>query len=132
MRVYGTLVWPALALAAVIVHNGVSLARNYFIACRIGLPIRVIPFDHTNPLWLGLDRKVLSYVRRLPGFLGDNSFTRYNFRAWEMYDRLRPHQEMGDAFIIVTPARIWFYRTRSLLLKSLWLTRVRQLLAQQP
>ena len=101
---------PALGAVILVAHSSISLARNYLVARRIGLPIRVIPFDHTNPLWLAVDRKVLSYVKRLPGFLGDNSFTRYNFRAWEMYDRLRPHQEMGDAFIIVTPARIWFYR----------------------
>ncbi len=101
---------PALGAVILVAHSSISLARNYLVARRIGLPVRVIPFDHTNPLWLAVDRKVLSYVKRLPGFLGDNSFTRYNFRAWEMYDRLRPHQEMGDAFIIVTPARIWFYR----------------------
>ncbi|KAK3986953.1 putative cytochrome P450 [Cladorrhinum sp. PSN332] len=101
--------FPALVAALVVVHSAFSLARNYLIARRIGLPVRVILFDHTNPLWLAADRKVLSYVRRLPGFLGDNSFTRYNFRAWEMYDRQRPHQEMGDAFVIVSPAKIWFY-----------------------
>jgi hypothetical protein len=109
MALFWALFLPALAAAILVAHSGFSLARNYLVARRIGLPVRVIPIDHTNPLWLAVDRKVLSYVRRLPGFLGDNSFTRYNFRAWEMYDRLRPHQEMGDAFVIVTPARIWFY-----------------------
>ncbi|PSR75303.1 putative cytochrome P450 [Coniella lustricola] len=99
----------AIVVSALILHSALSLLRNYIVARRIGLPIRIIPIDHTNPLWLAVDRKVLSYVKKLPGFLGDNSFTRYNFRAWEMYDRLRPHQEMGPAFIIVTPARIWFY-----------------------
>lgn len=111
MALFWALGLPALVATILVVHSGVSLARNYLVARRTGLPIRVIPIDHTNPLWLAVDRKVLSYVRRLPGFLGDNSFTRYNFRAWEMYDRLRPHQEMGDAFVIVTPSRIWFYRT---------------------
>ncbi|KAK3293112.1 putative cytochrome P450 [Chaetomium fimeti] len=109
MALFWVLLSPALVAAILVVHSGVSLARNYLVARRIGLPVRVIPIDHTNPLWLAVDRKVLSYVRKLPGFLGDNSFTRYNFRTWEMYDRLRPHQEMGDAFVIVTPARIWFY-----------------------
>ncbi|KAK4117916.1 putative cytochrome P450 [Canariomyces notabilis] len=109
MVLFWVLCLPALAAAVLVVSSGISLARNYLIARQIGLPVRVIPIDHANPLWMAVDRKVLSYVRRLPGFLGDNSFTRYNFRAWEMYDRLRPHQEMGDAFIIVTPARIWFY-----------------------
>ncbi|KAK4235018.1 hypothetical protein C8A03DRAFT_37146 [Achaetomium macrosporum] len=71
--------------------------------------MRVIPIDHTNPLWLAVNQKVVPHVRRLRGFLGDNSFTRYNFRAWEMHDRLRAHQEMGNAFVMVRPARIWFY-----------------------
>ncbi len=100
---------PALVAGVLVVHSTISLARNYLVARRIGIPIRVIPIDHTNPLWLVVDRKVLAYVRKLPGFLGDNSFTRYNYRTWEMHDRQRPHEEMGDAFVIVTPARIWFY-----------------------
>ncbi|KAK3946141.1 putative cytochrome P450 [Diplogelasinospora grovesii] len=103
------LLWPALGLASFTLYCAVCLTRNYLIARRIGLPIRVIPIDHTNPFWMMVDRKVLSFVKKLPGFLGDNDFTRFNFRAWEMYDRLRPHREMGDAFIIVTPQRIWFY-----------------------
>ncbi|KAK3896496.1 putative cytochrome P450 [Staphylotrichum tortipilum] len=109
MALFWVFALPTLVAGLLAILSSISLARNYFVARRMGLPIRVIPIDHTNPLWLAVDRKVLSYVRKLPGFLGDNSFTRYNFRAWEMYDRLRPHREMGDAFVIVTPARIWFY-----------------------
>lgn len=110
MALFWVFFFPTLLTALLVVHSGISLARNYLVARRIGLPIRVIPIDHTNPLWMAVDRKVLSYVRKLPGFLGDNSFTRYNFRTWEMHDRQRPHQEMGDAFVIVTPGRTWFYR----------------------
>ncbi|KAK4097301.1 cytochrome P450 [Parathielavia hyrcaniae] len=112
MALFWLLLLPALVTAItviLVVHSAISLGRNYLVARRIGVPVRVIPIDHANPLWMAVDRRVLSYVRRLPGFLGDNNFTRYNFRAWEMYDRLRPHREMGDAFVIVTPARIWFY-----------------------
>jgi len=116
MALFWVFALPGLAAGLLVIHSIISLARNYFVARQIGLPIRVIPIDHTNPLWLAVDRKVLSYIKRLPGFLGDNSFTRYNFRTWEMHDRLRPHQEMGDAFVIVTPARIWFYRTSAHLL----------------
>ncbi|KAK4187023.1 putative cytochrome P450 [Podospora australis] len=109
MAFFWILLVPAILTAILVINSSISLARNYMIARKIGVPIRVIPIDHTNPLWMTVDRKVLYYVRKLPGFLGDNSFTRYNFRCWEMYDRLRQHQEMGDAFVIVTPARIWFY-----------------------
>jgi hypothetical protein len=54
-----------------------------------------------------LDRRVLSIVRKLP--FSDNNFTRYNYRGWEMDDRLRTHQELGDAFVMVSPGRIWLY-----------------------
>ncbi|KAK5996637.1 Cytochrome P450 monooxygenase-like protein [Cladobotryum mycophilum] len=54
-----------------------------------------------------VDRKALSVCRRLP--FGNNNFTRYNWRGWELPDRYRSHYEMGDAFIIVTPGRNWLY-----------------------
>jgi hypothetical protein len=114
MAVFWVLSLPALVAALLVVHSAISLARNYLVARRIGVPIRVIPIDHANPLWLAIDRKVVNYVRKLPGFLGNNTFTRYNYRTWEMHDRLGPQREMGEAFVIVTPARIWFYRTSML------------------
>ncbi|KUI70320.1 Cytochrome P450 4X1 [Cytospora mali] len=83
--------------------------ENYRVASKTGLPIRIIPIDHTNTIWTLLDRKVLSLVRKLPGILGNNSFTRYNYRTWEIHDRYRSHHEMGDAFIMVTPWRNWLY-----------------------
>lgn len=88
-------------------YSSFYLLRNYTKARKIGLPIRIIPISHTNPFWMLVDRRILSIVKRLP--FGDNSFTRYNYRAWELADRYRSHQEMGDAFIIVTPGRNWLY-----------------------
>lgn len=85
------------------------LFHNYQAARTTGLPIRVVPIDHTNALWTLLDSKVLAQVKKPPGVLGSNSFTRYNFRTWEIRDRYRSHHEMGDAFVLVTPARNWFY-----------------------
>jgi hypothetical protein len=103
--------------AAVIVVGGLiaiwtssslfSLARNYIKATKIGLPIRVIPVSHTNPFWMLIDRKIISITKRLP--FGDNSFTRYNYRAWELQDRYRSHHELGDAFVLVSPGRNWLY-----------------------
>ncbi|KAH8882995.1 cytochrome P450 [Thozetella sp. PMI_491] len=87
----------------------VCLLRNYIKARKIGLPIKVIPFDHMNPLWVVLDRKIIPTVKRLPFGLGDNSFTRYNWRGFEREDKTRSHDEMGDAFIMVTPGYLWVY-----------------------
>lgn len=104
-----TLMWPTFGLLAWTLYCNLCLLRNYLAARKIGVPLRVIPIDHVNPLWMLVDTKVLSLVKKLPGALGDNSFTRYNFRTWEMYDRCKSHHEMGDAFIIVTPRRNWLY-----------------------
>lgn len=103
------LFWPALALGTWTLYCWFCLARNYLAARKTGLPIRIIPIDHVNGPWFLIDRKVLSHVKKLPGFLGNNSFTRYNFRTWEMYDRCDTHHELGDVYIMVTPGRNWVY-----------------------
>ncbi|KAK7946968.1 uncharacterized protein PG986_011289 [Apiospora aurea] len=95
-----------LALAAA-ADTGVRLLRNYRLAKTIGAPIRIVPISPLNPFWVLLDRKVLPLLRRLP--FGDNSFTRYNWRGWEVEDRWRSHYEMGDIWVLVTPFKNWVY-----------------------
>ncbi|KAI2613258.1 cytochrome P450 [Hypoxylon sp. NC1633] len=89
------------------IYSGVCLLRNYRSARKLGLPIRVLPISHGNPFWMIVDSKVTSLFRRLP--FGDNNFTRYNWRGWEVRDRCRSHLEMGDAYVQVTPGRNWVY-----------------------
>ncbi|KAI4096037.1 MAG: hypothetical protein LQ344_001271 [Seirophora lacunosa] len=79
------------------------LLVNYNAARRTGLPIIVLPVDCGNPLWLILDRKIAQWVRRLP--VGSGTFTRFNWRGWEIWDRYHAHQELGDAFLFVTPGK---------------------------
>lgn len=83
-----------------------SLFRNYLIARKIGLPLRVIPISHLNHFWMLVDRKVLRYVRKV---FGEITFTRYNWMGWELPDRYFSHHELGDVFILVTPGRNWLY-----------------------
>jgi hypothetical protein len=83
------------------VYCGYCLYRNFLVATRIGLPVRIIPIDHLNKLWLLVDKQVVSVVRRLPGVLGNNNFTRYNYRGWHEDDGLSSHDEMGEAFVLV-------------------------------
>ncbi|KAF3014750.1 hypothetical protein E8E14_009740 [Neopestalotiopsis sp. 37M] len=73
----------------------------------MGVPIRFIPISPLNPFWVLLDNKILPLFRRLP--FGDNSFTRYNWRGWEVADRYRSHTEMGDIWVLVTPFKNWVY-----------------------
>lgn len=89
------------------IQNFVGLAKNYSDARKIDCPRRVIPISPLNPLWMLVDDRVLAYVRRLPFGLGNNSFTRYNWRGWEVRDRYHSHKEMGDIWILVTPYRNW-------------------------
>ena len=80
-----------------------GLLTNYNAARKTGLPLVVLPVDCGNPLWLIIDRKVAQLVRRLP--FGSGTFTRFNWRGWEIWDRYRAHQELGDGIIFVTPGK---------------------------
>ncbi|KAK0628381.1 cytochrome P450 [Bombardia bombarda] len=92
-----------------VVYCGYCLYSNYVEARKIGVLIRVIRISHLNYLWLLIDKRVISMVKQLPGPLGDNSFTRYNYRGWHEHDSTRSHDEMGDAFVVVTPDQNWLY-----------------------
>lgn len=83
------------------------LWQNYQYARKLGIPLRILPISHGNPFWMIVDRWVVKYARRLP--FGDNSFTRYNWRGWEVDDRCRSHLEMGDVYMQVTPGKNWLY-----------------------
>ncbi|KAK5630873.1 hypothetical protein RRF57_006588 [Xylaria bambusicola] len=89
-------------------YSAACLLINYRSARKLGLPIRVLPISHGNPFWMIVDRKVTSLCRCIP-FVGDNNFTRYNWRGWEVEDKCRSHLEMGDAYVQVTPGRNWLY-----------------------
>lgn len=84
-----------------------GLKVNYDIARKTGLPLIILPFDSANPLWMIIDRKVVGLVRRIPFCSGN--FTIFNWRGWEIHDRYRAHQELGDAFILVTPGKLYLW-----------------------
>lgn len=88
---------------------GASIFGNYMAARKMDVPIRIIPIDHTNPIWMLVDRIVLTVLKRLLPFTAKTSFTRYNFRGWELGDRYQSHHELGGAFVLVTPGRNWLY-----------------------
>jgi hypothetical protein len=100
---------PLLALATLVAQTLSGLLRNYAAARTIGVPIRFIPISPLNPFWALVDRKVLSVLNRLP-LVGNNSFTRYNWRGWEVKDRYRSHHELtSDIWVLVTPFKNWIY-----------------------
>jgi len=96
---------------AAAINNILCIIRNYRAARTLGVPIRIIPFSPINNFWALIDRRTTAFCRRsLPFFFGgNNSFTRYNWRGWEVEDRYRSHAEMGDIWILVTPFKNWLY-----------------------
>ena len=91
-----------LTLGAVF-HILSRLLLNYRAARKTGLPLIVLPFDCGSPLWLIIDRKIVRLVRRVP--FGSGTFTRFNWRGWEIWDRYKAHEQLGDAIFFVTPGK---------------------------
>ena len=101
--------YPAFVLVPLALSLGTGLyfsyglLVNYNAARKTGLPLIILPFDSGNPLWMIFDRKIVQLVRRIPFCSG--TFTRFNWRGWEIRDRYRAHQQLGDAIFFVTPGR---------------------------
>ncbi|KAK8026496.1 hypothetical protein PG991_003552 [Apiospora marii] len=90
------------------IYSWISLLRNYLVARKIGVPLRLLPISHGNPFWMIVDRKVVTFLRKLP-LLGNDNFTRYNWRGWEIREKCRSHLEMGPVWMHITPGRNWLY-----------------------
>lgn len=90
------------------IYSWLSLLRNYLVARKIGIPLRLLPISHGNPFWMIVDRKVVAFLRKLP-LLGNGNFIRYNWRGWEVREKCQSHLEMGPVWIHVTPGRNWLY-----------------------
>lgn len=98
-----------LLVLAYTLHSSICLLRNYRAARKLGVPVRIIPVDHINPLWSLASQKVVSLLRRLPFGLGDNNITKYNYLGFEIPLRWKTHEELGDVFVLCSPARNWLY-----------------------
>lgn len=96
-------------VTAFTLHSSICLLQNYLAARKIGVPVRIIPVDHINSLWYLVSQRLASVLRRLPFGLADNNITKYNYLGFEIPIRWKSHEEMGDAFILCSPARNWLY-----------------------
>jgi hypothetical protein len=88
-----------------VANNLVSLARNYLIARRSGLPYRVTPINPDNIVWLLSQEIIRVYAQ--------NSLPETLFRiiqpicyGWEYRDKYQFHQRVGSTFLVVTPGDI--------------------------
>ena len=84
-----------------------NLARNYYEARKVGLPIIIVPISPENPIWMILARHVLPILQYFP--FGNGYFTRFCHIGWEYDEKTRAHLELGDAFMFATPGKNWIY-----------------------
>ncbi|KAF2495228.1 cytochrome P450 monooxygenase-like protein [Lophium mytilinum] len=85
--------------------NIYTFSINYSRARKIGLPIIIRPFDQLNPLWILVGRFLLPIFERVP--FGSGNFTRFCRHGFEIRDTYHWVDEFGDAFVTVSPAKIW-------------------------
>ena len=95
-----------LALAAYVAYSLICLARNYRAACKIGVPVVILPISPENPLWMLVGNRIVSTIRLL---LGESHFTRFSLRGWVFFDKNRAAEELGSCFVFVHPDKIWLY-----------------------
>lgn len=93
----------ALMLLAItfVLYSAICLFRNYHAARAIGVPVRIILFDHINPLWMLVNQPVVSFLERLP--FGLARFFEYNYLGWECPVRWKAHYEMGGYLRLMLP-----------------------------
>ena len=109
MEIFSLAILLSISLGgAWVTYSWYCLLLNYLEAQKIGIPLRVIPISHENPLWMVVDKKMFIPLFERPSF-GSGNFTRYNWRGWEFADKYNSHLEMGDVFMLVTPGRNWLY-----------------------
>lgn len=84
-----------------------SLYVNHSKASKLGLPLVITPITPDNPLWIALQTAFGSILRYFP--FDALSFTRHCRLGWEFHDRYKTHSRLGDAWILVTPAKNWLY-----------------------
>lgn len=54
-----------------------------------------------------VEKFFIPILKMLP--FGSGNFTRYQRLGWEFDDRSKTHEELGDAYMAVTPGKNWLY-----------------------
>ena len=88
-------------------YNGLCLYSNYVKVAKLGLPRVISPVTPDNHLWIAFQTAFGKALQYFP--FDATSFTRYCRIGWEFHDRYQTHSRLGDAWILVTPARKWLY-----------------------
>lgn len=85
---------------APLIYRFSNLVRNYFIARKLELPIIISPVTWQEP-WYVLVGGSLQRFKNLPfcGWIG------YSSLGWMLHDRYKTHQQLGPAFVVVSPGK---------------------------
>ena len=103
----GFVTWLLVAILAYVSYCGLCLVLNYQKISKQGLPIVIAPVSPDSPLWIAFQTTFTSVLRYFP--FDATSLTKHCRLGWEFHDRYRTHARLGDAWILVTPHRNWFY-----------------------
>ena len=106
-----TLLLPAATLAIWCIYNAYCFILNYHRAPQLNIPLVCVPISPDNPLWIALQTSFSSVFKHVP--FDYFSVTRYCQLGWEFHDRYKTHQRLGDAWILVTPDKNWFYTSHA-------------------
>lgn len=90
--------------AAFAIWSGLSHLYYYKQARATGLPVTLRFVSPGSPLWMIFSPLIMGIASALPF---TTSFVATYRRGWEARVRCRPHLELGDLFIICTPAGNW-------------------------
>ena len=83
------------------IWSALSLRANRAKAEGTGLPLLVRWVSPTNPLWMMFGSSIVLKCRSLG--IGTRNFHRFYHFGWEANDRHIIHQELGPAFMLVSP-----------------------------
>jgi cytochrome P450 len=78
-----------------------KLSVNYREAKKFGIPIKIVPFNRQDDLWLFLWRHFHPLIKALP--FGWGSWVDYSAHGWNVNIRWKEHEDLGDCFVLVTP-----------------------------
>lgn len=81
--------------------SAVTLRANMAQARATGLPILVRWIDLTNPMWMMFGSSIVLKCKEWN--IGTKHFHRFYYFGWEANERYRIHEELGPAYLLVTP-----------------------------
>jgi hypothetical protein len=84
-------------------QTAAALFSNYRRVRQMGLPIVISPVDPRGLVWAASYKHLIPLIERLPSKW--RRFTRYAFFGWSFHDRYASQNEMGDAFLLVSPGK---------------------------